>query len=61
MCSITYENIELNDKYCRCLTCSTIYKADELIIWFKNDYKIKTCPMCNTFWPKSNYIKYCNN
>ena len=55
MCSISYENIELNDEYCRCLTCSTIYNADELIIWFKNDHIIKTCPMCNTFWPKSLY------
>ena len=34
-CSISYDNIELNDNYCTCLTCSNSFKADVLIKWVK--------------------------
>ena len=60
MCAISYDTIELTDEYCRCLTCKNIYKADVLITWLMNGERNKTCPMCRTFWPKSNHIKYCN-
>ena len=41
MCSISYENIELTDEYCRCLTCKNIYKADVLITWVTNGHRNK--------------------
>jgi len=54
-CSISYDNIELNDNYCTCLTCSNSFKADVLFKWVK---KSKSCPMCRTLW--TNYLIYNN-
>ena len=56
-CSISYDNIELNDNYCICLTCSNSFKADVLIKWVE---KNKTCPMCRASWPITNYTIYNN-
>ena len=55
-CSISYDNIELNDTYCTCLTCSNSFKSDVLIKWIK---KSISCPMCRAGW-KGNYYIYNN-
>ena len=55
-CSISYENIELND-YCTCLIFSNSFKADVLITWVK---KSKTCPMCRALCCITNYTIYNN-
>jgi hypothetical protein len=54
-CSISYDNIELNDTYCTCLICSNSFKADVLIKWVK---KSKSCPLCRKSW--TNYTIYNN-
>jgi hypothetical protein len=57
-CSISYDNIELNDNYCSCLTCSNSFKADVLIKWVK---KSKSCPMCRTLWTNNIIYNNINN
>jgi hypothetical protein len=58
-CSVNYEKINENDRYCYCNICKKYYSFQSLSHWFKIKIGNNKCLYCQQKW--KNYTIYINN